>query len=364
MAKKDNLFIKDMVKASKNEYASIVDDGIVGGDIPGHIDTGSYILNAQLSGSIYLGMPSNKRLALAGEESVGKTFYTLGLVSNALRDNPRTQVVYFESETALTKDMLVSRNIDVKRIAIFPVATIEQFRTEALNIVDSYLELPEDERPPLIMALDSLGNLSTNKEIGDTKTASDKRDMTKAPLIKGAFRMLTLRMGLANIPLIVTNHTYKEIGTYVPTSTMSGGSGLKYAADQTLFLSKKVAKEGPKGDETRVGSIITSVMRKSRFTVEGTKVQTLLRFDTGLDRYYGLLDFGQEAGVIEKVVAGRSFEYKFPDGNAYTEKQIHENPEVVYVKQNLDALDEAAKKEFLLGQTRATITGEKLPETE
>lgn len=358
---KTKSFLENVIKLSDNEYASIVEDGITGGDIDSYLDTGSYMLNAQLSGSIYKGMPANKRLALAGEESVGKTFYTLAIIAKALAEDPNTQVVYFESETALTKEMLVQRGIDVSRVAILPVTTVEEFRTQALRTVNAVLEIPVDERPKVIVVLDSLGNLSTNKEMEDTEKANDKRDMTKAPLIKGAFRVLTLRSGLANIAMIVTNHVYNVIGSYIPTKEMGGGGGLKYAADQILFLSKKKATGETlaiKDDKAQIGNIITSVMNKSRFTREKTKVQTLLTFDHGLDRHYGLLDFGQEVGLIEKVAAGRSFEYKMPDGQQYSEKHIYANPEQVWTKKNLDAIDEACQKEFLYGSTAFTVVEE------
>ena len=365
---KQKTYLDTLLKVADNEYASIVEDGIIGGDIKGYIDTGAYMLNAQISGSIYQGMPKNKRIALAGEEAVGKTFFVISIIKEALDADPTCVVAYFESETALSQDMLESRGIDSSRVAIFPVVTIEDFRNQALKIVEQHMETAEEDRPQLILVLDSLGNLSTRKEMKDTKddkttkTGESTRDMTKAPLVKGAYRVLTLKMGIANVAMLTTNHTYAVIGGYIPTREMSGGSGLKYAADTILFLSKKKAKDefAKDADEKKnvVGTIITSVANKSRFTTPFTKIELLLRFDTGLDKYYGLFEFGQDAGIVVKKPSGKSFVYEFPGGKEWKEKEVYDTPELVYTKDVLDAFDEACKKEFLYGSTRNTVVEE------
>ena len=189
-----NDFLKDIVKDSKNDYASIVDDGVEAGDVQGYIDTGSYAFNALLSGSIYGGLPSNKITAIAGESATGKTFFALGLVKHFLDNNPDAGVVYFETESALTKDMIEERGIDTKRIVMMPVTTIQEFRTEGIRILDKYIEQKEEERKPLMFVLDSLGMLSTTKEIEDTADGKETRDMTRAQLTKAAFRVLTLKL--------------------------------------------------------------------------------------------------------------------------------------------------------------------------
>ena len=129
-------------------------------------------------------------------------------------------------------------------MVVINVVTIEEFRTNALKAVDIYLKKDANERKPCLFVLDSLGMLSTEKEIRDALDDKQVRDMTKSQLVKGAFRMLTLKLGQANIPLIVTNHTYDVIGSYVPTKEMGGGSGLKYAASTIIYLSKNKEKDG------------------------------------------------------------------------------------------------------------------------
>jgi len=119
-----NDFLRDVIKQVGNEYAAIVDDGVEAGDVDSFIDTGSYILNGLLSGSIYGGMPSNKITALAGESATGKTYFLMGIVKSFLDKDPNAGVIYFESESAITKNMVTDRGIDPKRMVVFPVTTV------------------------------------------------------------------------------------------------------------------------------------------------------------------------------------------------------------------------------------------------
>ena len=232
-------FLKGIVKEIDNEYAGLLSEGGVG-DIESFVDTGSYIFNALVSGSIYGGVPSNKITALAGESGTGKTFFAMGVVQNYLAENPDAGVVYFESEAAITKDMIDERGIDGSRMILVPVTTVQEFRTQALQILDKYLALDIKDRKPMMFVLDSLGMLSTSKELADSAEGKDTRDMTRAQVVKAIFRILTLKLGKANVPLLVTNHTYDVVGAYVPTKEMGGGSGLKYLLPlSSIFLRRK-----------------------------------------------------------------------------------------------------------------------------
>ena len=334
-------FLDTIVKDSGNEYAGFVSDGVAAGDITTFVDTGSYIFNALVSGSLFGGIPSNKVTALAGESSTGKTFFALSVVRSFLDDNPNGGVIYFESESAISRDMIESRGIDSKRMIIMPVGTIEEFRTQACRILDKYLKEPKDDRVPMMFVLDSLGMLSTSKEMEDVANDKQVRDMTKSQLIKGAFRVLTLKLGQANVPMIVTNHTYDVIGSYVPTKEMGGGTGLKYAASTIIYLGKKKEKDGTEV----VGNIIKCEAKKSRLTKEGSKVETRLYFDErGLDRYYGLLELGEEHGVFtrkgNRIVVGESSVYP---------SVILADPEKYFTEEVMAQLEEAARKEFSYG---------------
>lgn len=342
-------FLQDIVKEIKNEYASIVADGVSTGDCTEFIDTGSYILNALLSGSIYGGIPSNKITALAGETSTGKTFFCLSIVKHFLDSNPDAGVIYFESESAITKQMIEERGIDSKRMIIVPVVTVQEFRTQALKIVDKFLEQKQSDRKPLMFVLDSLGNLSTTKEIEDSSEGKETRDMTRAQVTKSVFRVLTLKLGKANIPMLVTNHTYDVVGAYVPTKEMGGGSGLKYAASTIIYLSKSKEKDGT----TVVGNIIKCKAQKSRFTKENSVAETRLFYDCGLDPYYGLLELGEKYGVFSKS-AGR---YEINGVKTFA-KTILADPKKYFTPEIMQALDESAKKEFSYGQSSVDLLDE------
>ena len=333
-------FLTDVAKEIGNEYAGLVSDGVSAGDSADFIDTGSHIFNALVSGSIYGGVPSNKITAIAGESSTGKTFFCLGIVQHFLDSNPDAGVIYFESESAISKQMIEDRGIASDRMLIVPVATIEQFRTQACRILDNYVDQPEDKRQPLMFVLDSLGMLSTEKEIADVVADKQVRDMTKSQLIKGAFRVLTLKLGKANVPMLVTNHTYDVIGSYVPTKEMGGGSGLKYASSTIVYLSKKKEKDGTEV----VGNIIKCKAQKSRLTKENSQIETRLYYDKGLDRYYGLLELGERGGLW-KNVAGR---YEMNGKKVYA-KQILKDPETYFTTEVMQALDEIAAQEFRYG---------------
>ena len=300
-------FLKQIIKESGNKFAGVVEDGIDGADVSGFIDTGSYAFNALLSGSLYGGVADNKIIALAGESATGKTYFTLGMVAQFLKDNPEGMVLYFDSEQAVTSDMFKNRGVDAKRVAVFPVATIEEFKTQCVGIVDKILAMDESERKPMLIVLDSLGMLSTEKEVNDSAEGKNVRDMTRAQGVKATFRVLTMKLGKARIPLVMTNHTYDVVGAYVPTKEMGGGSGLKYAASTIVYLSKKKDKDAS-GDI--VGNIIHCKLFKSRFTKENQMVDVQLNYETGLNRYYGLVQIALDHGIFKKV----STRIELPDG--------------------------------------------------
>jgi RecA/RadA recombinase len=331
-------FLKDIVKEIGNEYTQLAADI---DETEQFVDTGSYIFNGLVSGSIFGGVSSNKITAIAGESSTGKTFFSLAVVKNFLDSNPDGYCLYFDTEAAVNKGLLESRGVDLKRLVVVNVVTIEEFRSKALKAVDKYLQMPTEDRKPCMFVLDSLGMLSTEKEITDALNDKQVRDMTKSQLVKGAFRMLTLKLGQANIPLIVTNHTYDVIGSYVPTKEMGGGSGLKYAASTIIYLGRKKEKDG----KEVVGNIVKAKTAKSRLSKENKQVEIRLYFDErGLDRYYGLLELG-EIGGLWKNVAGR---YEI-DGKKVYGKEIYKNPEKYFTPEVMQALDEISQKEFSYG---------------
>ena len=340
-------FLKDIIKTTGNEYAALVSDGVEAGDVDSFIDTGSYIFNALLSGSIHGGLPSNKITALAGESATGKTFFLMGIVKNFLDKNPDAGVLYFESESAITQQMVVDRGIDPQRMVMIPVTTVQEFRTQAIKVLDSYLTKNEADRKPMMMCLDSLGMLSTTKEVEDTSDGKETRDMTRAQVLKAAFRVLTLKLGRAKVPMVVTNHTYDSMGSMFPTKEMGGGSGLKYAASSIIFLSKKKDKDGTEV----VGNIVHCKNHKSRLTIENKMVDVRLSYDKGLDRYYGLLELAIKFGVFKQV----STRIELPDGKTQFGKTIINNPEEYFTEEVMKQLDDAAEKEFRYGNIHSEV---------
>ena len=339
-------FLKDIIKETGNEYATIVADGVDSADVTSFIDTGSYSFNALLSGSIYGGLPANKITAIAGEAATGKTFFALGICKAFLDKDPEAGIIYFESESAISKDMIESRGIDSKRMVIVPVATVQEFRAQSIKILDKYIEQSEKNRKPLMFVLDSLGMLSTTKEMEDTAAGKETRDMTRSQIVKSTFRVLTLKLGKANIPMIMTNHTYDVIGSMFPQKEMGGGSGLKYAASSIIYLGKRKDKEGTEV----VGNIIHCKNFKSRLTKENAQIDVKLTYKKGLDKYYGLLELGEEAGIFKKV----STRYEMPDGSKVFGKNINDNPEKYFTKEVLDKIDEQAKRKFQYGSDEDT----------
>ena len=304
-----------------------------------------------MSGSLYGGLPTNKITAIAGESATGKTYFALGMVRQFLEDNKDAAVIFFESESAISREMIESRGIDSKRMIIVPVVTVQEFRQQAISILDKYLETPKDKRPPMMMCLDSLGMLSTTKEIEDTAEGKETRDMTRAQIVKGTFRVLTLKLGRTGVPLIVTNHTYDVIGSMFPQKEMGGGSGLKYAASTIIYLSKKKEKEGT----TVIGNIIHCKNAKSRLTVENRMVDVRLNYETGLDRYYGLLDLALASEIFKKS----STRVELPNGKTEFAKTINNNPEKFFTKEVMERLEVVVRDYFKYGnETRTDDTQE------
>jgi len=345
-------FLKDIIKTTGNEYAALVSDGIEGADVGAFYDTGSHIFNALLSGSIYGGLPANKITAIAGESATGKTFFVMGMVKSFLDANPDAGVLYFESESAITKQMVIDRGIDPTRMVIIPVTTVQEFRTQAIKILDIYLAKKESDRKPIMLCLDSLGMLSTTKEVEDTTDGKETRDMTRAQVLKAAFRVLTLKLGRAKVPMVVTNHTYDTMGSMFPTKEMGGGSGLKYAASSIVFLSKKKDKNGTEV----VGNIVHCKNHKSRLTIENRMVDVRLSYEKGLDRYYGLLELALKYGIFKQM----STRIELPDGTTQFGKTINNNPEKYFTEEVMKLIDAAAGKEFKYGTTDIPLEDEEV----
>jgi len=238
--------------------------------------------------------------------------------------------------------MIESRGVDSSRIVVMPVATVQEFRAQSIKVIEKYIAQPEASRKPMLFVLDSLGMLSTTKEMEDTAAGKETRDMTRSQIVKSTFRVFTLKLGQAGVPMIMTNHTYDVIGSMFPQKEMGGGSGLKYAASSIIYLGKRKEKDGTEV----VGNIIHCKNFKSRITKENAQIDVRLSYKQGLDRHYGLLELGEECGVFKKV----STRYEMPDGTKVFGKSINTEPEKYFTDEVLGKIDEYTKKKFTYGQ--------------
>ena len=330
-------FMKSYMKDSK---AVLAEEEMNSGVVKDWIDSGCYIFNALLSADIFKGFASNKITCIAGEKATGKSWYCLQAVKAFLDKHENGMVVYYDSESTLSKQMLDQRGIPSDRVVIDEVITIEEFGTKVKQLLDSYAEATKEERVPLMVVLDSLGQLTTEAEAENVAKGKNTRDMQKQQVIKKALRVCTVQAGKLDVPIFITAHTYKDIMSFIPQDVVAGGEALQYAASSIIILTKAKDKQGTE----LVGNIITCKAYKSRFTKEGTKVKTRLRFDTGLDRYYGMLELAEAAGVWKKV--GTRYDV---DGKLTFGKTIEENPKEYFTDEVLNKINEYVKLTFNYG---------------
>ena len=178
---------------------------------------------------------------------------------------------------------------------------LQQYKTlevKQSKVVDKYALQSKAEKKPLLFVLDSLGMLSTTKEMEDTASGKETRDMTRSQIVKSTFRVLTLKLGKAGIPMIMTNHTYDVIGSMFPQKEMGGGSGLKYAASSIIYLSKRKEKEGTEV----VGNIIHCKNFKSRLTKENAMIDVKLTYNMDLTNIMVLLNLLKKQVYLRKYL--------------------------------------------------------------
>lgn len=213
----------------------------------------------------------------------GKTYLCLNVVKNAIEKG--YEIIWFDTESAIDIDTMKRFGIDTDKVNYQPIDTVTQAATILSNIVTSLKDQRNNgfEIPKLLVVLDSLGNLSTRKEMEDANTGSEKKDMTRPGEIKRLFRIIINRCGVLKIPVVITNHTYKEVGAFIARDIVSGGGGSEYNPSINLMLSKAQLKES----ETKTGIIVTSKVHKSRFTKE-ISIKFHISFYKGMNPYVGL----------------------------------------------------------------------------
>lgn len=321
------MFIDDLKKELKNVNESIYD--FSADSTMDFYHSGCYSLNLLTSGSIFKGI-APRIYIFAGPESSGKTFLMCSITKNFIEESDKNYVVYFETEEGVSSSIRQSVGITKekgKQVVCLPISTVQDFREQSLLVINKFVEhKKENPDSKMMIILDSIGMLSTSKEISDVESGKDTLDMTRAKLIRSAFRILTLKLGLNNIPLVCTNHTYEDIGLFTKVN-MSGGKSLYYSASCIIFLSPKIEKG--------VGKIINAKVIKSRFSKEGSEVNLRILYNKGLDPYYGLLEIAEMTKLITKSGSW----YVFPDGRKAQRKTIEESPHEYFTEEFLKELD-------------------------
>lgn len=333
---------KDYAKLVGNELAAVIDDKPLISDPKFYYDTGSYMMNALISGDISKGVPEGKVLTIAGDPATGKTFIALSIVKNFLTEYKNGFVIWYDTENAITKDMLDSRGIPYNgRMVYSPVVTVEDLKKEMTKFIKEYNAADEEDKVPVIMVLDSLGGLTTKKSIEDTMSEKDTVDLTRPKLIINTMRHVAIELMKASIPLICTNHVYDSMSMY-GGKQLSGGQGLKYFSSTILFLSKRKEKDGT----DQIGNIITARAEKSRFTIENSKAELYLSFKAGLNKYHGLLPYAEKLGIFKKI----GHRYETPDGRKLYEKQIMAEAETFFTPEIMEQLNKTIKEDITYGR--------------
>jgi RecA/RadA recombinase len=230
----------------------------------------------------------------AGPSKHFKTAFSL-LMAKAYQDKYQDGVVlFYDSEFGTPQNYFTSFGIDMERVIHTPVTDVEQLKFDIMN------QLSNIERGERVMiVIDSIGNLASKKEVEDALEQKSVGDMTRAKQIKSLFRMVTPHLTLKDIPMVVVNHTYKEIGLY-PKDIVGGGTGSYYSADNIYILGRQQEKDGT----DLIGYNFIINVEKSRYVREKARIPVTVRFDGGISKYSGLLDMALESGHVTKPSMG------------------------------------------------------------
>jgi len=285
---------------------AIIEDSIYA-KIDEWIPTGSYILNAAMSGSLFGGMPNRRSLMFAGQQGTGKTYLAISIVrsAQALDYFP----IYYDSEGSIDVDFVKKLGIDTSKFRLENVNTVEEFATLTAKLNETIADIKKSGKtPPKVMVvLDSLGNLSSTKEKADTTSGDNKRDMTKQQAIRRTFRVIGSDFAKNGIPFIVCNHVYASIGSYIPGDTVSGGGGGLYNTSIIFVLTKSKLTDKDSEDHvknqgieaTKIGIVVTVHPYKQRFA-RPIKVQIHIPFYKKPNPFVGLEKFvtWETCGII------------------------------------------------------------------
>ena len=280
---KKNSSIKESAILSKSKFFNAKD----------MIPTPVPIINVALSGSLDGGLTPGLTM-WAGPSKHFKTAFSLLMAKSYLDKYPDSALLFYDSEFGTPQSYFKSFGIDTERVLHTPLTDIEQLKFDVMT------QLTQLERgDKLIVIIDSIGNLASKKEVEDALDGKSVADMSRAKQIKSLFRMITPHLSLKDIPMIVVNHTYKEIGMF-PKDIVGGGTGSYYSADNIFIIGRQQEKEGTEV----VGYNFIINVEKSRYVKEKSKIPVSVSFDGGISKWSGLLDVALESGHVIKPSNG------------------------------------------------------------
>lgn len=280
---KKNSTIKDTAILSQSKFFTKKD----------MIPTTIPVINVALSGRLDGGLTPGLTM-WAGPSKHFKTAFSLLMAKSYMDKYEDAVLLFYDSEFGTPQSYFDSFGINTERVIHTPITDVEQLKFDAMQQLNN-IERGEH----VIIVIDSIGNLASKKEVEDAMDGKSVADMSRAKQMKSLFRMITPHLTLKDIPMIVVNHTYKEIGLY-PKDIVGGGTGSYYSADNIFILGRQQDKEGTEV----VGYNFIINVEKSRYVREKSKIPVSVKFDGGISRWSGLLDMALESGHVVKPSNG------------------------------------------------------------
>lgn len=284
--------ISRLIKNSTIDDTSVLTESKVYGR-KDMITTNVPMVNVALSGSVDGGLTPGLTV-LAGPSKHFKSAFSLLMAAAYMKQYPDSVLLFYDSEFGTPQSYFKSFGIDMERVIHTPITDIEQLK---FDIMKQLAEIGRTDK--VVMVIDSVGNLASKKEVEDTMNEKSVADMSRAKSLKSLFRMVTPHLTLKDIPLVVVNHTYKEIGLY-PRDIVGGGTGIYYSADTIWILGRQQDKEGT---EISGYHFIINV-EKSRYVKEKSKIPITVSYEGGIKKWSGLLDLSVEGGYVAKPSNG------------------------------------------------------------
>ena len=280
---KKNSSIKESAILSKSKF--FIDKDMIPTAIP--------IINVALSGKLDGGLTPGLTM-WAGPSKHFKTAFSLLMAKSYMDKYDDAALLFYDSEFGTPQSYFDSFGIDTDRVLHTPLTDIEQLKFDIMQQLTSL-----ERTDHLIIVIDSIGNLASKKEVEDALEGKSVADMSRAKQVKSLFRMVTPHLTMKDVPMIVVNHTYKEIGMF-PKDIVGGGTGSYYSADNIFIIGRQQEKEGTEV----VGYNFIINVEKSRYVKEKSKIPVTVSFDGGISKWSGLLDIAIESGHVVKPSNG------------------------------------------------------------